>query len=162
MTRDRRRHSVAAAALTVAVAGAILIARAPSPSRPPASTAGPRVQGGAPRRTPPTSPLDGRRALIVARRFASAYAAWDAGRRDRPRSRRLALVTTTALFAALSRPAARPVARRPRIMALRPMAAYSGGGGSFLVPLLERAGPYVMTLVVVPTRDGARVARLQR
>jgi hypothetical protein len=162
MTGDGRRRSLAAVALAVAVAGAIVMARAPSPSHPAASTAGPRVQAVPPQRTPPTLPLDTRRALIVARRFASAYASWDAGRRDRPRSRRLARVTTTALFAALSRYAARPVARGPRILTLRPMAAYPAGGGSFVVPLLERAGPYVMTLVVVPTTDGARVARLQR
>jgi hypothetical protein len=162
MTGDHRMHALAAAAAATALGLAVVVTRAQTPSHRPDFATGPRVQRAARRPTRPVPALDRRHALVVAKRFAVAYAEWDAGHRDQRRSRRLARVSTPALFAALSRDVARPVARRPRSLPLTPMSAYPADGGSFLVPVLARDGPYVMTLVVASASRGARVAQIRR
>src|SRR3954454_10327291 len=108
-------------------------------------------------------PIDKRIALRVARRFASAYAAWDAGRRGGTTDRRLAEVIPQPLAASLERDAARPVAQPARPMRLTPLGAYRDGK-AYIVPL-GLAGPgsrQIISVVVQPTPRGARIARIER
>jgi hypothetical protein len=157
----RRLRGPASVVAICAVAVLAAVGRGDTVRRSPAVGV-PRVERGRLRAAGPRRAITGRDALLVARRFAAAYAAWDAGRRDRRTSRRLARATTPALFAELDRLVARPVAGRPRRFALRPAGVYATDGGSFLVPLLARGGVHIVTLVVVRSPAGARIAHLLR
>lgn len=160
MTRAARGLALAVAAVALAVSAVAMFAGRSSEHRGAVSDL-PRVQRAAPRPAG-SPPLDRRAALIIARRFAAAYAAWDAGHRDARVARRLAGATTPDLFASLGGHLARPVARPPRRLSLRPAGAYRAGEASFVVPLLAHGRVHVVTLVVVPSHEGARVARLER
>jgi hypothetical protein len=168
MTGAGRRRALAlgAIALALAVAVAAVVTdppgstqreRAAPPRRPTVRRATVR-----PQKSSPT--IDRRDALVAARRFADAYAAWDAGHRDARTTRELARASTPALFGSLETNVARPVARPARRLPLAVSGAYRGRGGSYLVPLgLEHAaGAHIATVVVVPTLQGPRVAQLQR
>jgi hypothetical protein len=168
VTSAERRRSVVFGALVLGVtATALLIHAGPSPRRPPDrhERSAPSVVGGrqAPQQTAPR-PLRRRDALAVARRFAAAYAAWDAGRRGPRVARRLAAITTPALFDFLREAGARPTARPARALPLQPAGAFGGPDDGYRVPLtLERSpGAHVATLVVIATPAGARVAQLER
>jgi hypothetical protein len=166
MTRRAQRVTFVAVAVAVAVpvavvgVGVLAHQQVSRPSR--RARVGPRVHRAVSRLPTPIPSLDRRDALLVARRFAAGYAAWDVGRRDELTSRRLARTTTPALFAALGDHVPRRVATPPRPLALRPAGVYRGAGAVFLVPLIAGGGIDVMTLTVVPTPTGARVAQLER
>jgi hypothetical protein len=124
----------------------------------------PRVQRSRGTAPEPVAGIDGRDALLAARRFAAAYAAWDAGHRGPTVRRRLRATATAELIASLPRDAARPVARRAAPLRLSAVGAYRLAGRSYAVPLVlrERRSFQIVTLIVGPTPHGPRVTRLER
>jgi hypothetical protein len=155
------RRLLAVAGVAATVAGAVLAGaqRDGSPREP----ARPRVIG--PRRPPAAGRASVARAaaLAVARRFASAYAQWDAGVRDSATGRRLAATATGAVLAELGRRELRPVAHGVQPLELTVAVAQRVADG-YAVALGQprRPGSQVVTVVVVPTADGPRVGRLER
>lgn len=124
----------------------------------------PRVQRGRPAAHPPVGAIDRRAAVVVARQFATAYAAWDADRRGPAVRRHLRSSATAGLIASLPREHPRPVAARATPLRLSPAGAYELAGGAYAVPLVLRGrrSVHVLTLVVAATPGGARVTRLDR
>jgi hypothetical protein len=107
--------------------------------------------------------LDRRAAIAIARRFARAYARWDAGRRASA-LRRLAQSTTADLVAEFSRDHARPTARPPLPLSLIVLAAARRPDAGYDVALGPRHpyGAHVLTVVVTATAAGPRVAAVTR
>ena len=133
MIRAAPSRWLALAALMVAAIAVTLVLQprsakraAPDPSR----RARPVVIGGRAAARPRASrPLRRREVVTVARRFAAAYAAWDAGRRDPGVARRLARVMSPALVASLRAGPPRPTARPASPLGLQPAGVYAGPSG---------------------------------
>jgi hypothetical protein len=156
----------AAALAGVAVLAGVAAVVAGTGDRGHERTAGAPIVLGRPRRQASrTRPVLTRRdAVNVARRFAAAYSAWDAGHRSPRDATRLAATATPGLFEQLSRAFARPTAATPEPLPLVVADAQRGRGSSFLVVLAvaRRPGSHIATLVIAPTAAGARVAALER
>lgn len=155
----RRRAAILGCAVGVLLAAGCGTS-ATRPAAPPPSAAQ-RAREAAEARLPP---LRRAKALAVARRFAAAFAAWDAGRRTPQQLRRLAATTTPAVLATLRGRAARPVARPARPLALTLLDAYPDDGGRFRIPLVLAGEPgrQVVTLIIAATSHGPRIVALER
>jgi hypothetical protein len=158
-----QRLGLIAPALVVAASLVVVAAKKGSRRADPAAGR-PRVQRSRSTASEAVALIDRRDAVAVARRFASAYAGWDAGERDAGVRRRLRATATDQLIASLPREPARPVAQHPSALRLSAAGAYRLTGGSYAVPLVldGRSSFHVVTLIVVPTPSGARVTRLEQ
>jgi hypothetical protein len=105
------------------------------------------------------------RATRIARRFAASWRAWDTGRRLPHDAAALHRLSVAALWERLRRQRARPTAAPPPTsLALHSVHAIASGRRSWRAALI--AGPpdnsYLVTLVIVATPAGPRVAEIQR
>jgi hypothetical protein len=100
----------------------------------------------------------------VARRFAAAYARWDAGQHGADVARSLARTATPQLLARVQAQQARPSARPVRPLRLTVTGVIRDAGSTYRVPLaLEKSlAVHVATVVVTSTVNGPRVASLER
>lgn len=164
MTAAARRRALAVGAVVIGIAAAATRPGATDETRGIPRQSRPVVVAPRRARPPLARPLRRDEALRVARRFAAAYAAWDAGQRSPRSARRLARTATPDLVTALRRDMARPTARPAQPLALVIVGNARRADGRYLVALgLRHAhGAHVATLLVTPTADGPRVARLQR
>jgi hypothetical protein len=162
MRRARPRLLVAAAIVLIVAAAALRHAPAEDARRP--KTPGVVVASPRTRREAGVARLDRATALSLARRFAAAFAAWDAGDHRQSVAARLGRLTTPGLTATLESATPRPVAEPVRRLRLRPTGAYSDARGRILVPLVRAgaSGTHVLTVVVVATGSGPRVAAIHR
>jgi hypothetical protein len=150
--------------LAACAVAALLTACGTTPPRTGAAPANAVVQRA--RQSPQASapPIDRAAAVTVARRFAAAFAAWDAGPRSPGQRSRLAASTTPGVLAALATDGVRPVARPARPLPLTPLGAYRGARGRYRVPLVraDHPGRQVVTVIVAATARGPRVVALER
>ena len=157
MSRSRRLAVVAALAVAAVVAtGAIPRPNRTPHARPDGAVAIPR-SGIEHRR--PGARVPRRDAVRLARRFAAAYALADAGRP----APRLEPTVTPDLLGVLRRARPRPVAARARPLRLEVVGAAPDGAGHRVALGREGGrGGHVVTVVVVPTPAGPRIAALER
>jgi hypothetical protein len=109
-------------------------------------------------------PASSARANAIARRFAAAWRAWDAGKRSPRVAAVLRRSSVAALWRRLQRQRDRPTAARPPgSLALQRVRAVAAGGGTWRAAIVARqpADSYLATLVIVATPAGPRVADLQ-
>jgi hypothetical protein len=118
---------------------------------------------------PPPLPVAGREvqrrdAVLMARRFAVAYARWDAGRHDARTAAQLSRWTTRPLGGALVAQWARPAARPAKPLQLIVNGVYSERPGVYRISLARRTRPgaHVATVLVTAAPDGPRVAAVER
>jgi hypothetical protein len=169
-----RLVAFAVAAVAVAVVASVIAAGAARDGRgrrPPQGAVSGHFAGvvGAPVETP-TRPrpelhvLSGR-ATDVARRFAAAWRAWDAGQASPRDAAVLQHLTVAGLWQRLRQQQARPTAERsPKSLALHSVHAVTSGPRIWRAALIahEPNNSYLGTLLVVATPTGPRVADVQR
>jgi hypothetical protein len=100
----------------------------------------------------------------VARRFAAAYARWDAGEHGADLARSLARTATPQLLARVQAQQARPSVRPARPLRLTVNAVSHDAENAYRVPLALDGPPasHVVTLVVTSTVNGTRVTSVER
>jgi hypothetical protein len=172
--RSSRLVVFAAAAVAVVIGVSVIVvgARHDRPThRPPRRAASERAAlPDARHAAPPTRTLRPRsisatEANQIARRFAAAWRAWDAGSRSPRDAAALRQLSRAGLWRDLVDQRVRPTAGRPPAsVALHPVRAIAAGRGTWRAAVVARhpAGGYLATLVIVATPMGPRVAEIQR
>ena len=163
--------TAAAAAIAVAITVMTVIAPHDHQRHGPARHAAPRrsaatvtASAARPARSQDPRLVSAARANAMARRFAAAWRAWDAGRRSPRVAAVLRRSSLDALWRRLQRQHERPTAARPPgPVALRRVRVVGTGRGTWRAAIIARhpADSYLATVVIVATPAGPRVADLQ-
>jgi hypothetical protein len=162
-----------AAAAGIGIALSVIAVTAPHDREFPRSEPHPvdrRATASAPIAAPPADkryprPVSSARANEIARRFAIAWRAWDAGRPSPRVAAVLRRSSVAALWRRLRSQRERPTAARPpESLALQRVRAVAAGRGIWRAAIIARHPPdrYLATLVIVATPAGPMVTDLER